>query len=151
MIPLSSPTPLTPPLFLLIETFFLLATGAEPAGFSLKTSEKGLYIEYETFQTSRAGVFAGGDALMPLKQTVRSVVDGRSISQSIDSFLKYGKPELPEKIFDSRSGVVGCGITTRTAVQFDDPLGEGLNKSAEECIEACPTGALSWIHRHIIP
>lgn len=231
----------------------VVATGAAEYEFGLKTSEKGLEIAYETFETSQAGVFAGGDALVPLKQTVRSVADGRSIAYSIDALFKTGKAQGIAKEFDSRSGkntkeliaadvananpeksvqakdgfsaeqaleeakrclncdcakfancqlrdlateygatqsrykgektddgnfgksiagelvfesgkcikcgicvrisqkydepgmtFIGRGITTRVTVPFDDPLGEGLKKSAKECIEGCPTAALSW-------
>ena len=81
----------------------VVAIGAQFADFSLETSEIGLEIEYETFQTSKQGVFAGGDVLMPLKQVIRSVADGRSIAISIDSLLKHGKLQAPAKEFDSRS------------------------------------------------
>jgi len=250
----------------------ILASGAESAHFALESREKGLKVNYATFLTSKPGVFAGGDALVPLRQTVRSVADGRAIAQSVNSFLMTGVIILPEKKFDSRSGkntkeviaaevsnanpdkavtpvkpnngctsseealneakrclncdcakatscklrdlateyeaaqstykaekniaelitykktvageivfepgkcikcgicvricsavhsscsnqvtqkypdevgmtFIGRGITTRVAVPFNDPLEVGLNKSAEKCIAACPTAALSW-------
>lgn len=230
----------------------VVSTGAAEYEFGLKSNETGLEIQYETFETSQAGVFAGGDALIPLKQTVRSVADGRSIAYSIDSLLKTGKISGMDKEFDSRSGkntkeiiaadvanassekavevegyffdeealleakrclncdcakfancklrdlateygaaqsrykgektdddggkliagelvfepgkcikcgicvrisqkydepgmtFIGRGITTRVTVPFDDPLGEGLKESVKECIEGCPTAALSW-------
>ncbi|MGC9318606.1 MAG: NAD(P)-binding protein [Armatimonadota bacterium] len=37
---------------------------------------------------------------------------------------------------------VGRGFDIRTAVPFDEPLAEGLQRAARECAEACPTGAL---------
>lgn len=231
----------------------VIATGAEAGNFALEKSDNGLKVEYDTFETSQAGVFAGGDALIPLKQTVRSVADGRSIAYSIDSLFKTGKAQGERKEFDSRTGkntkeliaadvanasqegtvkakdgfyaeqasaeakrclncdcakvtncklrdlateyrasqsrykgekieggdygkhiagelvfepgkcikcgicvrisqkydepgmtFIGRGITSRIAIPFDDPLGEGLKKAAKECIESCPTAALSW-------
>jgi ferredoxin len=38
----------------------------------------------------------------------------------------------------------GRGFTVRVAVPFDAPLAAGLTKVARECVEACPTAALSW-------
>jgi glutamate synthase (NADPH) small chain len=71
---------------------------------ALETGDKGLKIDYGTFLTSIPGVFAGGDVLISFKQVVRSVADGRSISQSVDSFLRTGVALLQAKEFDSRSG-----------------------------------------------
>lgn len=235
----------------------VLAVGAGSANFALDTSENGLKVEYDSFQTSRPGVFAGGDALVPLKQVIRSVADGRSIAFSVESFLKNGEAKIPARDFDCRTGrntkeviagevknanqekaiipsdsekcysaeealneakrclncdcgkatncklrdlateygafqtrykgeknedvsfgksmagelifepgkcikcgicvrisqkypdeagmtFIGRGITTRIAVPFDDPLEKGLDKSAKECVAACPTGALAW-------
>lgn len=48
---------------------------------------------------------------------------------------KYDEPGLT---------FIGRGITTRIAVPFGDPLGEGVNKAAKECVESCPTAALAW-------
>ncbi len=39
---------------------------------------------------------------------------------------------------------VGRGFETRLAVPFDGSIAEGLGRVAVECVEACPTGALSF-------
>jgi len=39
---------------------------------------------------------------------------------------------------------VGRGFPVRTAVPFHENLAAGLQKSAAECVAACPTGALAW-------
>jgi len=39
---------------------------------------------------------------------------------------------------------VGRGFDVKVAVPFDESLGEALKAAARRCIEACPTGALSW-------
>jgi ferredoxin len=37
------------------------------------------------------------------------------------------------------------GFEARVEVPFNEPLSQGLKKTAKECIEACPTGALSYL------
>ena len=39
---------------------------------------------------------------------------------------------------------VGRGFDVRVAVPFGQPLEKGLREAAEECVRACPTGALSF-------
>jgi len=39
---------------------------------------------------------------------------------------------------------VNRGFEARVEVPFKEPLSQGLKKTAKECIEACPTGALSF-------
>lgn len=39
---------------------------------------------------------------------------------------------------------VGRGFSVRTAVPFHESLAAGLQRSAAECVAACPTGALAW-------
>jgi NADH dehydrogenase/NADH:ubiquinone oxidoreductase subunit G len=39
---------------------------------------------------------------------------------------------------------VGRGFHMDVRVPFDGRFDEGLTKSAEECIAACPTAAISW-------
>jgi len=42
---------------------------------------------------------------------------------------------------------VGRGFDVRVQTSFGVPLSQGLERSAAECISACPTGALSWKDR----
>ncbi len=39
---------------------------------------------------------------------------------------------------------IGRGFDLRIGVPFDEPLAAGLEKTAAECVRACPTGALSF-------
>ncbi len=39
---------------------------------------------------------------------------------------------------------VGRGFDVRVAAPFDETIEDGLEKTAAECIESCPTGALAW-------
>ena len=39
---------------------------------------------------------------------------------------------------------VGRGFDTRVCVPFNDSLAAGLKRTAKQCVEACPTAALSF-------
>ena len=43
--------------------------------------------------------------------------------------------------------LVHRGFDVRVAVPFNEPLSNGLKKTAAECVDACPTAALSWIKK----
>jgi len=67
------------------------------------TGARGVEVEKGVFATNLAGVYAGGDAVIPLRMAVRSVGNGRSIATAIDCFLANGgRP--PAKRFNSRMG-----------------------------------------------
>lgn len=42
---------------------------------------------------------------------------------------------------------VNRGFEVRVETPFREPLQRGLQKTARECVETCPTGALSWLDR----
>ncbi|NIN86994.1 MAG: NAD(P)-binding protein [Candidatus Aminicenantes bacterium] len=42
---------------------------------------------------------------------------------------------------------VNRGFAARIGTPFKEPLSQGLKKTAEECIKACPTGAMSYIRK----
>lgn len=44
---------------------------------------------------------------------------------------------------------VDRGFEIRVQTPFQVPLGQGLKKTARECVKACPTGALSWRDRDV--
>jgi NADH dehydrogenase/NADH:ubiquinone oxidoreductase subunit G len=39
---------------------------------------------------------------------------------------------------------IGRGFDVRVAVPFDGSIADGLKKSADKCVAACPTGALAF-------
>ena len=39
---------------------------------------------------------------------------------------------------------IGRGFNLKIDIPFNQTLKEALTKTAEECVEACPTGALSF-------
>jgi len=42
---------------------------------------------------------------------------------------------------------IGRGFDVRVETPFGEPLSEGLVRTAEACVDACPTGALAWRDR----
>ena len=42
---------------------------------------------------------------------------------------------------------VNRGFAARIETPFKEPLSQSLEKTAKECIEACPTGAMSYIRK----
>jgi ferredoxin len=41
----------------------------------------------------------------------------------------------------------GRGFDVRVEAPFSEPFGSGIEGTAKECVEACPTAALSWLRR----
>ena len=39
---------------------------------------------------------------------------------------------------------INRGFDVQLAVPFNESLKNGLQKTAKECVDACPTGALTW-------
>ena len=64
-----------------------------------------LVIGQGTFSTSKSGIFATGTLLRSATaMVVRSVADGREAAESIDRFLRYGKPIPTEPTFAVKLG-----------------------------------------------
>jgi ferredoxin len=83
--------------------------------FGLKASPRGIQITKDTFETSRSGVFAAGNAIRKKGLVVRSVADGKEAAIAIDQYLA-GEPVTGRtRPFSSRMGRVG-----------EDELGEFL-------------------------
>jgi len=66
-----------------------------PDGFKLERDDKGrIKVDPETLQTSRPGIFAGGDVVLGPSSAIESIATGRKVASSIDLFLGGGG--LPE-------------------------------------------------------
>jgi NADPH-dependent glutamate synthase beta subunit-like oxidoreductase len=77
------------------------------ARFGLKASARGVQIERGTFETSRPGVFAAGNAIRTKGLVVRSVADGKEAAIAIQQYLT-GEPVTGRtRPFSSRIGRVG--------------------------------------------
>lgn len=70
----------------------------------LKTSNRGVWVERQTFGTSLPGVFAGGNVIAEGHMAIRSAAHGRFIAESVDQFLS-GRPITgPSRRFDAVLG-----------------------------------------------
>jgi ferredoxin len=65
------------------------AVGA--ARFGVTMTERGIQVETSSFQTSRRGCFAGGDAIQPTRLAVRATGHGKAIAAAVSQFLN-GEP-----------------------------------------------------------
>lgn len=72
--------------------------------WNLRTSEKGIWIDNQTFETSVEGVFAGGNAVRTGQMAVRAVAHGKAIAHSAHQYLQKKAVTGPPKRFNSQIG-----------------------------------------------
>jgi ferredoxin len=75
----------------------------------LETGPKGLIVDAGTYQTSRRGVFAGGDAVRGRRLAVRSVADGKEAALCIRQFLSGQAVTGPDRPFNTHMGTLTDG------------------------------------------
>ncbi len=97
--------------------------------FGLETGQSGIKVN-GAYQTSVAGVFAGGDAAGKRKLAVRSVGDGKEAAIAIGQFLSGEQVTGQEKKFNSRMGKLMEGeiddfVLTADKSARSEPLREG--------------------------
>jgi NADPH-dependent glutamate synthase beta subunit-like oxidoreductase len=99
----------------------------------LEAGRNGIAVDGKTYQTSVAGVFAGGDAVHKRKLTVRAVADGKEAAVSIDQYLSGEEVTGPARPFNTRIGKIrdqeqeafaACGATDSR--QSPAQKGDGL-------------------------
>jgi len=89
------------------DAVFLAPGDIKPDGgeyADLEFGPKGIDVDGPTYQTSIAGVFAGGDAVRRRKLAVRSVADGKEAAVSIAQFLSGRQVTGPGKPFNTHMG-----------------------------------------------
>jgi NADPH-dependent glutamate synthase beta subunit-like oxidoreductase/ferredoxin len=69
---------------------------------NIATAAKGITVEPLTLETSRPGVFAGGDAVKPTRLAVRAIAAGRVLAGSVDR-------SIDRRRFDSHIGRIRAG------------------------------------------
>ena len=65
----------------------------------IAATDRGISVDSRTFETSRQGVFAGGDAVKPTRLAVRAIAAGRALAGSVDR-------RIDKRRFDSRVGKI---------------------------------------------
>ncbi len=84
----------------------LLACGAvEPSqleAWGFAASRRGIEVDRNTYQTSRAGVFAAGNIVRNKGLVVRSAADGKEAAQTIDQYISGREVRGPARPFSSR-------------------------------------------------
>ncbi len=72
--------------------------------FGLKQNKSGIEINKETYETEQKGIFACGSVVKFQKMAVRTLAQGKATAYSVDSYLRNGKPEVPNRKFNSKFG-----------------------------------------------
>ena len=80
--------------------------GVIGTGGGIQTSRARVEVDPETFETSRAGVFAGGDCVNGADLVVTALADGRVAADAIDAYLDT----LPKQ---AASAIVGFSRSKR--------------------------------------
>jgi len=87
----------------------------------LDLAPRGIAIRQGTYETSLAGLFAGGNAISESRRAIRALAHGKEIASSVDQFLNglpvVGEPEL----FASRLGKL-LGGEAAELLQIDGAL-----------------------------
>jgi len=89
----------------------LIAAGqlqkADAAVFGVEYAEKGLRVDRHTLQTSTAGVFAAGSAVVPSHLAVRAAADGRAAAIAISQYLSGAEVTGEPRAFSIHAGRLG--------------------------------------------
>ncbi len=115
----------------------VLASGsAGAADLKISTTERGIRVDPVTLETSRIGVFAGGDAVRSTRLAVRAIAAGRALADAVDRWLdeqragaRAAEPRPgAARPFDSRIG--------RIRFQEIEPFSRGASEDARTPVEA---------------
>jgi ferredoxin len=87
--------------------------------FGLERSEKGIWINNQTFETNLKGVFAGGNTVRPGQMAVRAVAHGKAIAYSVHQYLQNREVTGPPKRFHSQIGKMRKEETERLLGETD--------------------------------
>jgi ferredoxin len=91
------------------DAVFIASGENSAAPFGLDKSAKGLKADFQTYQTGRAKVFAGGGAIGRRRMCVRAVADGKEAAVSILQQLAAQDIVGPKSRFNSRMGQLEKG------------------------------------------
>ena len=112
----------------------------DTAWMGLEMGPDGIVINSETYQTSLAGVFAGGDCVRRRRLTVRAVADGKEATVSISQYLSGQVVGGPAKAFNIHIGKLKNGeiekfISSAGKPHRQMPLREGEGLTDQQASE----------------
>ncbi|UCE61461.1 MAG: FAD-dependent oxidoreductase, partial [Phycisphaerales bacterium] len=103
-----------------------------------------LRINPSTYQTSRSGVFAAGDAVQPGKVVVRALASGKNAARCIDQYVSGMEVGAPSRPFTSRAGrlnedelvqlTVGCSYADRATPSGAPGSGMSEQQARQEAL-----------------
>ena len=118
-----------------------------PEGFDLDTSEKNLIeLDTYTFETSREGVYAAGDAVYGTSSVIEAIASGRKAAIAVDKFLE-GSGNIDEILAPVKelqaylgpgpdfASLIRCGESTVPAAERLQSFCEVVNEMDEETAE----------------
>ena len=85
--------------------------------WQLKTTQRGVHIDKNTWLTSRPGIFAAGNLIRRKSLFVRSVADGKLAARAVHEYVTGQPITPPESPFSSRIGSIGPDEANRLAEQ----------------------------------
>ncbi len=110
--------------------------------FGIKLSNKGIWINNQTYETNIKGIFAGGNAVSSGQMSVRAVAHGKAIAYSVHHYLQNREMTGPLKRFHSQIGKMHKEETERllketdttsiTKIEFNDQTGFSETESIQE-------------------
>lgn len=98
------------------------------AGFGVESTSRGISVNRNTYETSVAGIFAGGNAVSKGKIAIRSAAHGKYIAYSVDQYLKSSNVTGAPQNFNSSIGKLQNG----EEIEFI--------KEADESVRIAPVG-----------
>ncbi len=121
----------------------LIAAGTsgreQAADWALETTARGLSIDKATYRTTRADIFAAGNAVGPTKLVIRSTADGKEAAHAIDRYLHNPAAEPMARTFTTKIGpmthdelVQLAGVVEATRTHDENSVGETQNKAARD-------------------
>ncbi|MEK7270605.1 MAG: NAD(P)-binding protein, partial [Planctomycetota bacterium] len=112
---------------------------ARAEGFGVAMAERGIRVAPGSFLTSRARVFAGGDALQTVRMAVRAVSHGKAIALAAGQLLRGEAVTGPAHRFDCRIGRLKDGEMAEFLTEADPgprqaPAEKGHGLSEDQAI-----------------
>ncbi|MCF8371838.1 MAG: FAD-dependent oxidoreductase [Bacteroidales bacterium] len=94
-------------------------------GLGIETSEKGIVVDRNSYQSNIPKVFVVGNAFRPSKMAIRSLGQGKDVAESVFQFLTNKEVKGPRQRFNSRFGKL-------METEFSEYLKEAISDKRSE-------------------